>query len=283
MKPCKEKGPVAKRRRLQMKSEVEESTLEKKVMKSEINLPDLPDEIWLKILEYLSTKDILRNVAIVSRKFHQISQDPFLIKRIELKSNEEFEIWTRLKEKDYFADFFKVLKRSEKLTCLSLNLEFMGQVFQLEKIIKPLPFLVNLQGLEEFSLKSSCDFQQFKASKVLKYLDQCPKLKILKIDCFKTGNLGPISKTISKFKFKNVKELHLTLRGTATANYASVMVMVLKTFVKNITQNLPNIRLLCLTMSFHSDEDKYGSYDWIRRTLQELFQQIEIRNLLYIV
>ena len=60
MKPSKEKRPVAKRRRLQKKSEVEESTLEKvapKVIKSEINLLDIADETLLKILEYLSTKD----------------------------------------------------------------------------------------------------------------------------------------------------------------------------------------------------------------------------------
>ena len=85
MKPSEENGPVAKRRRLQMESEVEdESTLvlEKgapKVMKSETNLADLPPEILLKIMENLSTKDILRNVARVSRKFHKISQDRFLI------------------------------------------------------------------------------------------------------------------------------------------------------------------------------------------------------------
>lgn len=288
MKPYEENGPVAKRRRscrLQKESEVEESTLEKgasKVMKIETNLADLPPEILLKIMENLSTQDILRNVAQVSKKFHQISQDRFLVKRIELKSNEEFEIWTRSKEKNYFADFFKVLKRSEKLTCLSLNLEFMGQVFQLEKIIKQLPFLVNPRHLQEFCLKSSCDFQQFKGN-ILKYLDKCPKLKILKIDCFKTGNMGVISKTISKFKFKNVKELHLTLRGTATTNYTSILRNVLERFIKNITQNLPNIRLLRLTISFHSDTNKYGSYNWIRRCLKKFGRQvavkIKIRNL----
>ena len=54
MKPSEEKGPATKRRRLQMESEVGESTLEKgapKVMKSEIILEGLSDEILLKILE----------------------------------------------------------------------------------------------------------------------------------------------------------------------------------------------------------------------------------------
>ena len=247
MKPS-ENGPVAKRRRLQKESEEEEST--PKVIESEINLADLPDEILLKIMAYLSTKDILRNVAGVSRKFHQISRDPFLIKRIELKPNEEFEICNvnniGRKKMKYFVDFFQVLKRSENLTCLSLNLEFMGQVFQFEKIIKQLPFYVNPQGLEEFCLKSSCDIQQFKGN-ILKYLHQCPKLKILKIDCFKTGYMCAISKTISK-KFKNVNELHLTLRDDPFNNHGYYNLSNdLTIFLNNITKKLPNLCLLCLT------------------------------------
>jgi len=115
MKPLEEDGPVSKRRRIQMNSESVMISME------DLNLPNLPNEIWIKILEYLSTKDILRNMAPVSRRFHQISQDPFLIKKIELKSNQEFD----------FSDFFKVLKRSEKLTCLSLDLKFIGQVYQI--------------------------------------------------------------------------------------------------------------------------------------------------------
>ena len=109
-------------------------------------------------------------------------------------------------------DFFKVLKRSEKLTCLSLNLRLMDQDQQLEQIIKQLPFLLaNPLGLEEFCLESSCDFQQFKDN-VLKYLDQCPKLKILKIDCFKTDYMCAISKTISLFKFENPERYSLQLQ-----------------------------------------------------------------------
>ena len=163
MKPLEEDGPVPKRRRIQKNSESVTISME------DLNLPNLPNEIWIKILEYLSTKDILRNMAPVSRRFHQISQDPFLIKRIELKSNQEFEFWSRLKEINYFSDFFKVLKRSEKLTCLSLDLNFIGQVYQIENIFEKLPFLVkHPQHLEEFCLlNSSCDLKQFQG-KVLK-------------------------------------------------------------------------------------------------------------------
>ena len=280
MKPLEEDGPVPKRRRIQMNSESVMISME------DLNLPNLPNEIWIKILEYLSTKDILRNMAPVSRRFHQISQDPFLIKRIELKSNQEFEFWSRLKEMNYFSDFFKVLKRSEKLTCLSLDLKFIGQVYQIENIFEKLPFLVkHPQHLEEFCvLNSSCDLKEFQGN-VLKYLEQqCPKLKILKIDCFRSDTMTETSKTISKFKFESVKEFHLTLRGdrVPVANYSGRVTLgvrrvrnVLKTFVKNISPSLPNIRHLRLYIPFHPFW--VSQRDWIQWELKEFGQQIGVK------
>ena len=265
MKPLEEDGPVPKRRRIQMNSESVMISME------DLNLPNLPNEIWIKILEYLSTKDILRNMAPVSRRFHQISQDPFLIKKIELKSNQEFD----------FSDFFKVLKRSEKLTCLSLDLNFIGQVYQIENIFEKLPFLVkHPQHLEEFCLlNSSCDLKEFKGN-VLKYLvKQCPKLKIFKIDCFTSDTMYSISKTISKFKFESVKEFHLTLRGdrVRVPNYSGLVRNLLKTFVKNITPSLPNIRHLRLSIPFPPFWECRRDQRWIRRELKEFGQQIGVK------
>ena len=282
MKPLEEDGPVPKRRRIQKNSESVTISME------DLNLPNLPNEIWIKILKYLSTKDILRNMAPVSRRFHQISQDPFLIKRIELKSNQEFEFWSRLKEMNYFSDFFKVLKRSEKLTCLSLDLEFIGQVYQIENIFEKLPFLVkHPQHLEEFCvLNSSCDLKEFQGN-VLKYLEQqCPKLKILKIDCFRSDTMTETSKTISKFKFESVKEFHLTLRGLVVEHQLPIIPTymisgavrnLLKTFVKNITPSLPNIRHLRLSIPFPPFWECRRDQRWIRRELKEFGQQIGVK------
>ena len=35
----------------------------------------LPDRLLIKIFSYLKTKDSFRNVAVVSKKFHKLSQD----------------------------------------------------------------------------------------------------------------------------------------------------------------------------------------------------------------
>ena len=49
-------------------------------------VPELPNEIWLEIMSYLSTFDVLRNVAQVSKKFHKFSEDPHVIRKIEVVS-----------------------------------------------------------------------------------------------------------------------------------------------------------------------------------------------------
>ena len=41
-----------------------------------VPVPELPNEIWLEIMSYLSTYDVLRNMAQVSQRFHKLSQDP---------------------------------------------------------------------------------------------------------------------------------------------------------------------------------------------------------------
>ena len=47
-----------------------------------MKITDLSDEILLKILEYLSTYDIIRIVALVSKKFNHVSKEFKLIKNI---------------------------------------------------------------------------------------------------------------------------------------------------------------------------------------------------------
>ena len=65
--------------------------LEEQLKTQSILVPDLPNEIWLKIMSYLSTFDLLRNVAQVSKKFNQLSKDPYLIRKIQLN----FESWAK--------------------------------------------------------------------------------------------------------------------------------------------------------------------------------------------
>ena len=58
---------------LEEKVKILESATETKT--KTVLIPKLPNEIWLEIMSYLSTYDVLRNVAQVSERFHKLSQD----------------------------------------------------------------------------------------------------------------------------------------------------------------------------------------------------------------
>ena len=79
--------------------------LEEQLKIQSILVPDLPNEIWLKIMSYLSTFDLLRNVAQVSKTFHQLSKDPYLIRKIQLN----FESWANDQVVEYSRSIGKVL------------------------------------------------------------------------------------------------------------------------------------------------------------------------------
>ena len=91
--------------------------LEEQLKTQSILVPDLPNEIWLKIMSYLSTFDLLRNVAQVSKKFNQLSKDPYLIRKIQLN----FESWAKDQVVEYSRSIGKVLTRSRNLTFFSFE------------------------------------------------------------------------------------------------------------------------------------------------------------------
>ena len=130
--------PAAKRPRLQLESQ--ESTLEE-----HFPIFELPEEILMKIMGYLSTYDILRIIAPVCKKFWQISRDPFLIKSIKLRA--QLEDLTEKEEEKLCGDFSDVVRRSEKLKFLSFN--FIGWDERIFLAIFP-----SINGhLEEFWMK----------------------------------------------------------------------------------------------------------------------------------
>ena len=100
-------------------------------------------------MSYLSTYDVLRNIACVSKKFHQLSKDRYLIRKIQL----DYESWPENKIGEYIKQgILKVIKRSHNLTFVSFD------------------FAENTSGLSLFVW-------------ALRILNRyCPKLKIIKLD-----------------------------------------------------------------------------------------------------
>ena len=81
------------------------------IQQLEKQLLELPNEIWLEIMSYLSTSDVLINVAQVSKRFQELSEDPNVIRKIEV---DPAQFWPKEKEEKYCNDFLEVLKRSRK-------------------------------------------------------------------------------------------------------------------------------------------------------------------------
>ena len=106
----------------------ESSTTDTNIKNALVPVPELPNEIWLEIMSYLSTFDVLRNVAKVSKKFHKFSEDPHLIRKIEVESVQS---WPEDEKEKYCDDFLRVLKRSLKLR--SLLFGFSWDIAQLLK------------------------------------------------------------------------------------------------------------------------------------------------------
>ena len=165
-------------------------------------MEQLPDEILLKIMGHLSTSDILKKMALVSKRFNRLSRDQNLIKRIEFKSFEltsrrRTRSWTEERMEKFYNDFFEVLKNARKLKFLSLHFE----PPMLERLYRILIQLsANYEFLEEFYIQTrdiGLDLLYYGVSKVL---NGCPKLKILKLEnTSAVHQLDLILATIARF------------------------------------------------------------------------------------
>ena len=263
------------------------------------NLMELPDECLLKILGYLSNFDLLRKVAVVSKKFHELSQDRHLIRKIEVNS----QFWPMDQKEEYCNGFLEVLNRSLNLTFLSFDFgmdhEGSGKMF-----LKALPSM-NHQFLKEFHLMcDSSDFdgadwpvlsllqQQLSVTadncyeEILEYIGKCPNLKILKFEFNPNENLEgnflihPYLKQIEEsaithFKLKNLQELHLN--GFEINLEKEDFKKLLETFA----ENLPKLQRLCLTTEINNCfEGNMDEYEEICRAFaSQKHIKVEIRDI----
>ena len=212
------------------------------------NITELPNEILLEIFGYLSTKDILRNVAQVSTKFHKLTQDQFLIRKIEVNTRFWYkgtrsrrETLSKQEIEKYCNDLLEVCKRSQKLTFFNLGLPWytntLGPNVHLQiqtKIVKALTAMDH-PFLERFCLDNPDE-------NALKYLHQCPKLKILHFHFgHNSPNYSMISKFINDFEHENLEKLHLHgihLKGV----YRYLEKSAFKKFLETIVGNFPNLQ-----------------------------------------
>ena len=191
-KDSKTKEVVPQKRKAESSYE-ENSPIAKRTRAKKIEIQNnyidfLPDEILLKIMEYFSTKDILKKIAPVSKRFYRLSQDQNLIKKIEYQTPtllSDFFSWTEYRVEKYFRDFSKVLRNAQKLKMLSLcavDYQTMRKIYWNQP-------LVNGNDLEEFCIKfdyniSVDSYAAFLNYCVFPFLKKCPKLKVVRISSY---------------------------------------------------------------------------------------------------
>ena len=237
-------------------------------------MEDLPDEIWLKIMEYLPISDILRTMAPVSKKFYRLSRDKNLIKQIEFKSIMNTvkwqKFWSEERKNKYFNDFFDVLKNAHYLKCLSLHLDNPSAKKFYENLIQS---SVNYQCLENFCIQfgdmSDCSvWELYFPIYIWNFHSQCPKLKTLKIGgCLsKLTDLLTILQIIASFSSHCLQEIDLNI-SYGYANFHELskpdVRQSLKDVLKKMAENFPSMKKLCLALNFE-----------IYQMLPQIYQEI---------
>ena len=192
---------------------------------------------------------MLRKVAVVSKKLHKLSQDQHLIRKIEVDS----ETWIKIQEDNHCDDFLEVLKRSLNLRFLSIDFGFNQLNFPGEMFLEALPSM-NHKFLQEVHIKA----KDFLDQNILKYLENCPKLKVLKFEFEpKTGNevtqivIHKYLSWILSFKLKNLEEFHFGYELIMDDTY------FFKEILKNFAENFPKLQRLCLTSDLTEEWDEF--------------------------
>ena len=169
--------------------------------------PNLPDEIWIKILNFLSCKDIFVNLALVSKHFHNLTLDSRAVRIIHLEE---------IKTSEKYQNTMKVLKRSKNLyeVYIKNSLEYCNSF-----IIQAFKSSPNLKSL---AISRQSD-NWFKLSKnAIESFGN--NLEVLNLEGVYIED-GQMMKTI--FSQKNLKDLHVCVR------YENVV----KTFLDRLPDN----------------------------------------------
>ena len=262
----------------------------------EKNLMEFPDEILMKIMGYFSTEDILKKMALVSKKFYGLSRDQNIIKKIDFKTpyflgidyirfeypktRKTYLLQKHYREK-YLSDFLEVLKNARNLKFLSLYIN--NLVMQKSCQIQPsVRSVVNRQFLQEFLIQFHSEiplasFIDYLKNVVFKVLDGSPKLKILKIEGLEpvslvSHGLNLILKTIARFNSESLQELHLKIKAEIWVADQNLLIQYLKNFLNVMTENKPNIQYLRLDMKLWRMDIKK-----IKESCQEIASKKKIK------
>ena len=257
---------------------------------------DLPNEIWLKIINQMSTKDIFQNFALVCKRFQNLTIDASALHSIILKNTSQMSVETMENVK-------KVLQRSKKLQELEINESRQTDPYAIFKIcFESCPKLkaLHLTGFGWMnSMFVNSDFIWKTNIQHLRLLDddglgvyiasKLTNLRTLTIDFLMSrsnDDMNQIAEKCKKLEKVSIKEviskpefnefifrLNGSLKYLTVERFDSTSVNDIKTFLDNLRAS-KNLQELSLNASSFNGNDLLKAISEIPK-----LQKVELKNL----
>ena len=226
----------------------------KKLKPSPSPLMDLPNEIWMKILNYLPTYDILKNFNLTCKHFHSLAINPCAIKSLKLK---------KVNDGDHYQKLISVLKRSKTLN--ELTIENCGRNMNpiLAHTLRS-NFLNTLQVLGFEATLSKYNLEYMKNSNIqvlklddinlnddaMKQIGALKNLKSVRISTIRNTHPVEISEFIKALVDNKTRIEDLTLQSFS--GEIRINALTLRNFLEQKTESLKKLKVCC----YVTKEDK---------------------------
>ena len=102
-----------------LKRPLEDVDIDSEAKRIKLMAPKVPNEIWMKIMSYLKTRDMFGKFALVNKHFHGLTLDPSAVKYLHIA-----EVRNKTRSKVLFKKWMKIVKRSRTLKELKIKAHF---------------------------------------------------------------------------------------------------------------------------------------------------------------
>ena len=102
-----------------LKRPLEDVDIDSEAKRIKLMAPKVPNEIWMKIMSYLKTRDMFGKFALVNKHFHGLTLDPSAVKYLHIA-----EVRNKTRSKVLFKNWMKIVKRSRTLKELKIKAHF---------------------------------------------------------------------------------------------------------------------------------------------------------------
>ena len=214
----------------------------------------LPDEVWLKIMSYLTSKDIFANFALVCKHFKNLSLDSQAIKCLDL-----FGITNAKK----YKSVLKVLERSNNLYGLKIGGSMNYYNRLLEHSLKLNPNMKSLTFLRQFKPNTKLSKYSELSSEVVSAFGS--DLEHLELDCVTMTD--ELSKAIS------VQKKLKTLKFYPSTRQSNQLVTIAKNCIE-----LENVTFYSIGFS-NEYKDNVPAYDTFFEERSSTLKHLEITSI----